>query len=181
MNQLLHSSLLNQLKQRKIVTQKDDPNDDEIMVSFANLEFDPEEENVPDNMIMSSKQFRILNNKINSLLQIQLRYVAKELHDLFVEQVSKVKEYVDLKMVKLKSEIAKEVDKMEKNYNVLYRMVNIVSTTIKKRVEFNTDYSIKLEEKSEKDSQVFTKQEEFLTSIKESISKADLSNQSSVS
>lgn len=41
------------------------------MVSFADLQFDPDEDNIPDNMIMSGKQFKILNNKLNYLLQIQ--------------------------------------------------------------------------------------------------------------
>lgn len=32
-------------------------NNDEVMVSFANLHFDPEEENIPDEMITLGKQF----------------------------------------------------------------------------------------------------------------------------
>ncbi|CAI9286819.1 unnamed protein product [Lactuca saligna] len=47
------------------------PNDDDVMVSFVDLQFDYEEENIPDDLIMSGKQFKILNSKINSLLQIQ--------------------------------------------------------------------------------------------------------------
>lgn len=42
------------------------------MVSFVDLQFDPEEENVPDEMIMLGKQVKILNSKLNSLLQIQV-------------------------------------------------------------------------------------------------------------
>lgn len=40
------------------------------MVSFINLKFDPKEYNIPDNMLMLGKQFKILNNKLNSSLQI---------------------------------------------------------------------------------------------------------------
>lgn len=48
------------------IVQEDEPNDDENMVSFADLIFDPKEDNVPRNMIMSRKHFKILNNKMNS-------------------------------------------------------------------------------------------------------------------
>lgn len=41
------------------------------MVSFADIQFDPEEENIPDHMLMSDKQFKILNRKLNSLLPLQ--------------------------------------------------------------------------------------------------------------
>ncbi|CAH1422497.1 unnamed protein product [Lactuca virosa] len=69
----------------------------------------------------------------------------------------------------------------KKKYIVLHSKVDVVVDIIKKLVDFNTNYSNKLEAKSEKDSQVFAKLEEFQFSIKESISKASLSNQSSVS
>ena len=52
--------------------QEDEPNDDDLMVSFAEIQFDPEEDNIPDNMLMPGKQFKILNHKLNSLLQIQV-------------------------------------------------------------------------------------------------------------
>ncbi|CAH1453479.1 unnamed protein product [Lactuca virosa] len=101
--------------------------------------------------------------------------VAKECHDLFIEQVKKVKEYVDLQVVALKSEMVKEVEKMEKNYTVLHNKIDVVADAIAKLVEFNTAYLTKLEANSEQDSKVFTKLEEFLSSIQESISKVDLS------
>ncbi|CAH1453692.1 unnamed protein product [Lactuca virosa] len=156
------------------VVQEYEPNDDEIMVSFSDLQFNLEEDNVPDKMIMSGKKFKILNNKINSLIQIQkdnvgrnfitgvkmsfdykiqkLRDVAKERHDVFVEQVKNMKEFLDLKVVELKSEMAKKVEKVEKNYVVLYTKLDVIADAITKLVNFNTDYSTKLEKKSEKDS-----------------------------
>lgn len=45
--------------------------DDNVCVSFANIQFDPEEENIPDHMLMSSKHFKILNCKLSSLCQFQ--------------------------------------------------------------------------------------------------------------
>ncbi|CAI9285895.1 unnamed protein product [Lactuca saligna] len=40
--------------------------------------------------------------------------VAKERHEILVEQVKAIKESLDLKMTNLKAEIAKEVEKLEK-------------------------------------------------------------------
>ncbi|CAI9283452.1 unnamed protein product [Lactuca saligna] len=50
--------------------------------------------------------------------------------------------------------MAKEVEKMEKNYIVLHSKVDIVADAIVKLVEFNTDYSTKLEVKSEQDFKI---------------------------
>ncbi|CAI9290329.1 unnamed protein product [Lactuca saligna] len=190
------------------IVQEDEPKNDDIMVSFADLQFILEGDNDPDNMIMLGKQFKILNNKLNSLLQIQtyiggiekqqverlevharnfeyeiqkLRDVSKEFHELFVEHVKTMKESVDLKMVELKLEMAKEVEKIEKNYSVLHGKVYVVVDAIPKLVEYNTTYSTKLDVKSEQNCKVFAKLEEFFSSIKESISKIDLSTQSTVS
>ncbi|CAH1447301.1 unnamed protein product [Lactuca virosa] len=74
----------------------------------------------------------------------KLRDVAKEHHDIFVEQVMKMKEFVDLKVAELNSEMAKEVEKMEKNYTFLHIIFDVVATVITKMVDFNTDYLNKL-------------------------------------
>ncbi|CAH1425495.1 unnamed protein product [Lactuca virosa] len=44
-------------------------NDDDVMVSFVDLEFNPNEDDVPDEAIMSGKQFKIFNSKMNSIFQ----------------------------------------------------------------------------------------------------------------
>ncbi|CAI9269844.1 unnamed protein product [Lactuca saligna] len=51
----------------------DDATTDDVgfMGTFAYLKFDPEEENIPNLMLMSGKYFKILNRKSNSLLQLQ--------------------------------------------------------------------------------------------------------------
>ncbi|CAI9294638.1 unnamed protein product [Lactuca saligna] len=93
------------------IVQEDEPNDDDIMVFFFDdLQFDPEEDNVPDNMIMSSiekQQVERLEFHAKCFeYDIQkLHDVAKEHHELFVEQVKTLKEFVDLKMAEIKSEI----------------------------------------------------------------------------
>ena len=50
-----------------------------------------------------------------------------------------MKESVDQKMTELKSEMAKEVEKMEQNYTLLHRKVDVVDSTITKLFEFNTN------------------------------------------
>ncbi|CAH1453072.1 unnamed protein product [Lactuca virosa] len=97
-----------------------------------------------------------------------LHDVVKEHHDLFIEQVTKMDESVDLQVAELKSE-------MEKIFIVFHSKVDVVVDAIAKLVEFNTAYSTKVEEKPEQDSKVSTKLVEFLSSIKETISKDDLS------
>lgn len=47
---------------------KNQANDDVVMVSFAELQFDLEEENTINEMITSGKQFKVLNSKMNSIL-----------------------------------------------------------------------------------------------------------------
>ncbi|CAI9281812.1 unnamed protein product [Lactuca saligna] len=99
----------------------EEPNDDEIMVSFADLQFDPEEYNVPDNLITSAQEngFRIMFDGIKQKkaekLEVhsksfkyenqKLRDITKEHLELFVEQVTKMKESMDLKVVELKFEV----------------------------------------------------------------------------
>ncbi|CAI9272207.1 unnamed protein product [Lactuca saligna] len=48
-----------------------DDEENEFDGTFADIQFDMEEENIPDNMILTRKQFKIVNRKLKSLLQIQ--------------------------------------------------------------------------------------------------------------
>lgn len=47
------------------------------MVGFTELEFNLEEENLDDNAIISGKQHKILNSKLNSILQFLNESVGK--------------------------------------------------------------------------------------------------------
>ncbi|CAI9285142.1 unnamed protein product [Lactuca saligna] len=62
--------------------------------------------------------------------------------------------------------MSKEVDKFEQSYLSLHGKIDVVSKTIRKLLENYTSFSTK-------DSQVFTKMEEFVGSLKESILKMD--------
>ncbi|CAI9269136.1 unnamed protein product [Lactuca saligna] len=50
---------------------EDEKDDDDVIVSFEKIQFNPEEHRIPDHMFMLGKQFKILNYKLNLLLQIQ--------------------------------------------------------------------------------------------------------------
>lgn len=53
-----------------IIEEDNTTKDGEFTGTFSDLEFDPEEENIMDLMLMSRKQFKILSRKFNSLLQL---------------------------------------------------------------------------------------------------------------
>ena len=64
------------------------------MVSFGYLQFDPEVENIPDHMLMSGKQFKILNHKLNSLLWIQADIgIRNTVSDIEVDVLLKAQEH----------------------------------------------------------------------------------------
>lgn len=48
------------------------------MVSFAKIQFNPEQDNILDHMLMSGKKFKILNHKLNLLLQFQVDTVGRK-------------------------------------------------------------------------------------------------------
>ncbi|CAI9286646.1 unnamed protein product [Lactuca saligna] len=100
--------------------------------------------------------------------------VAKEYYAIFVEQVKKVEEFVNLKVDKLKSKMPKKVDKLKKNYSTLHGMVNVIVDMITKLVVYHNSFSPKLDTNTDQDLKVFKKLEEFLESLKEYVLKIDL-------
>ncbi|KAL7601611.1 hypothetical protein Lser_V15G20875 [Lactuca serriola] len=71
MQQPITSLFASQSTKEPITVHDDETDDAGFVGSFADIEFDPEEENIPNNMLMSGKHFKILNRKLNSLLQLQ--------------------------------------------------------------------------------------------------------------
>lgn len=51
-----------------------------MCVSFVDPQFDPKEEEILDHILISGKQFKILNRKLNSLLQLHAD--AKSRHNV---------------------------------------------------------------------------------------------------
>lgn len=75
--------------------------EDNVMVGFAKLEFNPKEDNLEDHAIMSGKQIKILNSKLNSILQFLNDSVGKstisgkEVQYLLKSQESSTKNLTD--------------------------------------------------------------------------------------
>lgn len=107
--------------------------------------------------------------------------VSKERHILVVEEVKNVEESVNLKVEALKSKMSKEVAKIKQNYLSLHSKLDIIIDAIKKLMEYYTSFSTKLDAKTETYLKVFAKMEDFLGSLKESMSKIDISHSSSIS
>ncbi|CAI9293186.1 unnamed protein product [Lactuca saligna] len=111
-------------------------NNDDIMVSFVKIQFNPEEENIPDELIMSAFHSKSIDYEIQ-----KLRDVTKECHELFVEKVSTMKESLDLKVAELKSMLSEKVKKMEENYKLLHGKVDVIVDAITRLVDFNNEYT----------------------------------------
>ena len=111
----------------------------------------------------------------------KFRDVTKSHHELFMEMINAMKESLALKVAKIKSLMSEERKKMEENYKLLHGKVDVIVGAITRLVEFNNEYNKQLQAKSEKDENVFEKMEEFLSGIKEYLSKLDLSNKSTIS
>lgn len=94
-----------------------------------------------------------------------------------METVNATKESLALKVSELKALISKEVMMMEENYNLLHGKVDVIVSAITRQVEFNNEYTKQFEARSEEDKKMFEKMEEFLSGIKETLSKFDLLNQ----
>ena len=57
------------------IVNEEEADDDDMMVSFADMQFNPEEDDVPDDAINSGKQFKILNSKLNSKMNSILHFL----------------------------------------------------------------------------------------------------------
>lgn len=66
MNEPLTSLFSSQSYEPEVQIKKEE--EDDVMVRFVELDFNPKELNVDDNVIMFAKQFKILNSKLISIL-----------------------------------------------------------------------------------------------------------------
>ncbi|CAI9284440.1 unnamed protein product [Lactuca saligna] len=165
--------------------------------TFEDLSFDKSEEDFPDHMIMTMKPFKILNSKLNSILQSQadvgnaginllqvdslmketenrllsknsglirdsesrilekidqsdsstenrikflrtdflkevkdLRMFTKERHVLFVQEVKKVREDVNMQIRELREEMTKEVQTLNQGYDSAHQKIDIICDVV---------------------------------------------------
>ncbi|CAI9285209.1 unnamed protein product [Lactuca saligna] len=146
----------------KIVNDDDTTVDGEFTGTFDDLEFDPEEENIPDHMLMSGGCHLISKIEVDVMLKAQelrlrdeleildrnnekhvkaqsssfdqelkeLKVVPKEKHILFVQDVKKVREDVNLKLEELRVDIAKEVAAISHDYSIIPKNVDIIADAV---------------------------------------------------
>ncbi|CAI9288903.1 unnamed protein product [Lactuca saligna] len=190
--------------------QKEEHNndDDEFDGTFADIELDPDEENISDNMLLTGKQFKILNRKVNSLLKLQadgggenyvsslevdillkrqenrlldaitdadrqnekrmkaqsmsftsnlkyLKAIVKEGHILFIQDVKKVREDVNLKIQELREDIGKEVSALQHDYSSLHQKFDIIADVVTKFVKLYESLVPKVAKTADTDVQSF--------------------------
>ncbi|CAI9286970.1 unnamed protein product [Lactuca saligna] len=139
--------------------------EEEFQGSFAEIEFDSDKEKIPDHMIMSGKQFKILNRKLNYLLQFQANAVNNHsISGIEVDvmlnaqehciqskidsvnrdlesrnkEVKTVRENVNLKIQELHDDMAKEFAELGHNCSNLHNKVDILAAAITKVMEWHT-------------------------------------------
>lgn len=66
MNQAITFLFSSQSTEGEKSVPKEDHDKGDVMISFDDIQFDPEEDNIPNHMLMSAKQFKILYHKLNS-------------------------------------------------------------------------------------------------------------------
>ncbi|CAI9299024.1 unnamed protein product [Lactuca saligna] len=92
---------------------------------FVDLKFDSEEQNFPYHMLMSTKQFKILNRKLNYILQSQPDYGAKN----SISDVKTIREDVNRNLDEVKVNVTKE---LRTNYSSLQEKVDTITVVVTK-------------------------------------------------
>ncbi|CAI9260100.1 unnamed protein product [Lactuca saligna] len=134
---------------------EENPGEDDVMVSFVDIEFDPKEDNIPDHMPMIEVDMMLKSQ--DHRLRLVMTNMERQQEDLLKLHANNF-EY--------------EIKKL--HYVAKERKLDVVIEAIWKLVENFTSFS-------NKDLQVLTKTDKFLARLKESISKLDSSPKSSIS
>ncbi|CAI9298987.1 unnamed protein product [Lactuca saligna] len=101
-----------------------DETDDEVFGgSFLDHEFDHEEEVIPNHMLMSGKQFKILNRKLNSLLQSQVDVGSK--HSVLGIEV-------DIMLKAQEHQLQHKLDSLDKTINSMSKL-SLIRSIMKSR------------------------------------------------
>ncbi|CAI9303657.1 unnamed protein product [Lactuca saligna] len=126
--------------------------DDDVMVSFTNFQFTPKEEDIPNELIIN------FDHEIS-----KLHKVAREHHELFVKQVSEMKVALKLQVNELRTLMAKEVKKLDNNYNLMHKKVDLITNATTLLIEyttsFNKEYSKDHKVKTEKEDKSSNKED----------------------
>ncbi|CAI9294195.1 unnamed protein product [Lactuca saligna] len=136
---------------RQSVPQYDSTDDCYFMGTFAEIQFDPDEENIAFDVMIKSEELILheaidlvdKNNELRVKFQTsslnnelkELRTVSKEIHVLFVPDVKTTCENVNLKIEELGVDMAKEILALGHNYSSLHSKVDIIVDVVTKVVE----------------------------------------------
>ncbi|CAI9286844.1 unnamed protein product [Lactuca saligna] len=150
--------------------------------------FDLKEDNFLDHILMPRKQFKIMNQNLNSLLKLQVDSGSQNV-------VSRIE--VDVLLQAQENRLRMVIEKIESQHeeclkrhlgNFQYEVKDLRSVAkeryilfVEEVVEFYNSIITKVDSKIESDSKVFAKLEGFLGSLKESLSKLDVSPSSLIS
>lgn len=212
--------------------------------TFEDLEFDPEEEDIPVHMLMSGKQFKILNKNLNTIIQSQadaggsrlmssmeldvilktfearlfnkfsvflqasenrviekvdqkdkntellikaqstnfvgevqdFKRVVQERHVLFVQDVKKLIEDVNLKLQEIREDMQKEIAIVQHDYASLNQKMDIIVDMVTKFVKLYEALSPKISQLSSDESKSFWEVTTLLNDLKTLILKSSSSS-----
>ncbi|CAI9269747.1 unnamed protein product [Lactuca saligna] len=162
--------------------------------TFEALSFDEAEEDFPDHMLMTMKQFKILNSKLNSILQSQANVgstginilevdslmkemgkvlvITKERHVLFVQEVKKVREDVNMQIRELREEMMKEVQHIQQGYESTHQKIDIICDAVVQCVKMFEPVNPQMISLSATEEQHFGELVKLLKELKEISSKS---------
>ena len=100
-----------------------------------------------------------------------MKYVAKECHVLFEQDVKKVREDVNLNLEELKKEVSQEINNMYSQNNSIQEKVDIITGAVTNFIKTFQDTVPKFESKATEDKDQFAKLVELLAELKNVVSK----------
>ncbi|CAI9259707.1 unnamed protein product [Lactuca saligna] len=112
-----------------------------------------EEGDIPDHMLMYGKQFKILNKKLNSILQSHadargFETSCKGTPCSFVQDAKMICENVNHKLEELKVDVSKELHEMDNKYSSLLENVDIIVDVVTTFVKTHQSFDDKFDEKA---------------------------------
>ncbi|CAI9270122.1 unnamed protein product [Lactuca saligna] len=164
--------------------------------TFEDLEFQDEEEDFPNHMLITMKQYKILNQKLNSIIHSQAdlgggssisslevdsmlkmcesRIIAKVSRMLkasetvlMEKEVKKVREDVNSKIQELHEEMNKEILSFQHDYASLHQKVNIICDVVTKFVKMYEGLSPQIAQISKPETENFKGVMKLLKELKE--------------
>ncbi|CAI9272208.1 unnamed protein product [Lactuca saligna] len=104
----------------------------------------------------------------------ELKAVAKERHILFIQDVTKVREYVNLKVQEIRKDMSKEIAVVQQDYASLNQKVDIIADVVTKFVKLYEALGPKVEQMSADEVKFFLNINQLLVELKGLVLKSSL-------